>query len=315
MIRCVFWEWLCHISVTVKFLSDSLTLHIIFNPHAVSSPATLISPCSWRALVSGEGCWTKLLVSIGLLLLLLVSSVLYLPAAAAGCLRECGGVRRGDSPRSGGVGLGLLGLCCCLKNGLSKRPGGRRGRRRRRRRGDDTQPHTKIQTHQHETEEETRRRSRTERMDEKTRQTGESSAPQGDSQKQKRIVGKSPVETQWRRKRETWKKWRIGWINKSEWNKKEWGWWTQMWSRMSEKERERERKREEVSVAVNTPTDSMQLGRNEKLTGFYPQLRVSVTSWVWIMNPRDKKNIWKLNKCRVKTRCIPQKIDSYLTLT
>ena len=122
MIRCVFWEWLCHISVTVKFLSDSLTLHIIFNPHAVSSPATLISPCSWRALVSGEGCWTKLLVSIGLLLLLLVSSVLYLPAAAAGCLRECGGVRRGDSPRSGGVGLGLLGLCCCLKNGLSKRP-------------------------------------------------------------------------------------------------------------------------------------------------------------------------------------------------
>lgn len=28
-------------------------------------------------------------------------------------------------PRCEGVGLGLLGLCCCLKNGLSKRPGGR----------------------------------------------------------------------------------------------------------------------------------------------------------------------------------------------
>lgn len=187
-------------TLTVKLLEDYLTLHIIFNPHAVSSSATLISPCLWRALVSGEGCSTKLLLSIGLLLLLLISYVLlYLPAAAAGCLRACGGVRRGDSPRSGGVGLGLLGLCCCLKNGLSKRPGGRRRGRR-----DDTQPHTKIQTHKHVTEEDTRRRSRTERMDQKTKrqtaegggQTRESSAPEGESQKQKRIVGKSPVETQ-----------------------------------------------------------------------------------------------------------------------
>lgn len=66
------------------------------------------------------------------LLLLCIGHVLYLPAAAAGCVRVCGGVRRGDVPRTGGVELGLLGLCCCLKKGLSKRPGSQ----------DDTQPYT-----------------------------------------------------------------------------------------------------------------------------------------------------------------------------
>lgn len=61
------------------------------------------------------------------------SAVLYLPAAAVtGCFRVCGGVRRGDAPRCGGVGLGLLELCCCLKKGLSRRPGGARRRRQKR---------------------------------------------------------------------------------------------------------------------------------------------------------------------------------------
>lgn len=46
------------------------------------------------------------------------SVVLYLP----GCVRVCGGVRWGDAPRCGGVLLGLLGLSCCLKKGLSTRP-------------------------------------------------------------------------------------------------------------------------------------------------------------------------------------------------
>lgn len=36
-----------------------------------------------------------------LLQLLFIGSVLYLPAAAAGCVRACGGVRRGDGPRGG----------------------------------------------------------------------------------------------------------------------------------------------------------------------------------------------------------------------
>lgn len=47
------------------------------------------------------------------------SVVLYLP----GCVRVCGGVLWGDAPRCRGVLLGLLGLCCCLKKGLSTRPG------------------------------------------------------------------------------------------------------------------------------------------------------------------------------------------------
>lgn len=47
------------------------------------------------------------------------SVLLYLP----GCVRVCGGVRWGDAPRCRGVLLGLLGLCCCLKKGLSTRPG------------------------------------------------------------------------------------------------------------------------------------------------------------------------------------------------
>lgn len=60
------------------------------------------------------------------------TAVLYLPAAAVtGCFRVCVGVRRGDVPRWGGVGLGLLELCCCLKNGLSTRPGGRTHRQKR----------------------------------------------------------------------------------------------------------------------------------------------------------------------------------------
>ncbi|TNN64663.1 hypothetical protein EYF80_025172 [Liparis tanakae] len=58
---------------------------------------------------------------------------------ALGCVRACGGVRRGDGPRGGGVGLGRLGLCCCFKNGLSKRPGGR----------DDTKPHPHTHTWTH----------------------------------------------------------------------------------------------------------------------------------------------------------------------
>lgn len=117
-----------------------------------------------RGFVSEERCSTKLLVSICLLLLLFIGYVLYLPAAAAGCVRACGGVRRGDAPRSGGVGLGLLGLCCCLKNGLSKRPGGQ----------DDTQPNThpdtKIQTPTQTYNKDTKRRTRTEMWGRWTRQ-------------------------------------------------------------------------------------------------------------------------------------------------
>lgn len=60
------------------------------------------------------------------------SVVMYLP----GCVRVCGGVRWGDAPRCGGVLLGLLGLCCCLKKGLSTRPG-----------ITHTQPHTHTTTH------------------------------------------------------------------------------------------------------------------------------------------------------------------------
>lgn len=46
-----------------------------------------------------------------------VRSVQYLPGGP-GCRRDSGGVREGD-------GLQSDGLCCCLKNGLSKRPGKR----------------------------------------------------------------------------------------------------------------------------------------------------------------------------------------------
>lgn len=45
-----------------------------------------------------------------------LSEIQYLPGGPGCCRRTCGGVR-------GGGGLGSHGLCCCLKNGLSKRPG------------------------------------------------------------------------------------------------------------------------------------------------------------------------------------------------
>lgn len=92
--------------------------------------------------------------------------------------------------RTGAAGTVLLPQERAVQTAWRSTAGG--GRR------DDTQPHTKIQTHKHVTEEDTRRRSRTERMDEKTKrqtaegggQTHESSAPEGESQRQKKDCGK-----------------------------------------------------------------------------------------------------------------------------
>lgn len=136
--------------------------------------------------MTGEGCWTSSSS-------LSSFKVLYLPAAAVpGCVRACGGVRRGDAPRSGGVGLGLVGLCCCLKNGLSKRPGGRgRGEAR----------HTNIPNNTKRTEvtEDTMTRKQNgETRGVKRKRVRETGGARTQDVQPQRIVGKAEGET-WRR--------------------------------------------------------------------------------------------------------------------
>lgn len=112
------------------------------------------------------------------------SVVLYLP----GCVRVCGGVLWGDAPRCRGVLLGLLGLCCCLKKGLSTRPGITHTFMRT-----HTATHTRTRTH----DEEQTRRTKTEPIKEGEDRRGLRGLWEGESMK-----GVEEVKKEWKKRRE-----------------------------------------------------------------------------------------------------------------